>query len=493
MIPPLLLPYSIDVSFEEEKMKQRPHLLLVDDDVTICETLRFVLAKAFTVSIAHNRQSAVQLMRTMETPPVLALVDLGLPPVPHKPDEGFALIEDLLVHSPSMKIIVLSGQNQEAYARHARTLGAVDFIAKPCDPKQIIITLEQALLVKTIEEHAADECIERLNELLLGNSPPIQKLRDQIHSFAASPFSVLIEGESGSGKERVAMGLHEAGPQSFLPMLSLNCAAISPGLVESTLFGYAKGAYTGASHTRAGYFEEVGEGVLFLDEIGEMPLEVQSKLLRVLENGEYYRVGETQVRKTAARVVAATNRDLRQDVKDGRFRADLYHRLSVLTIQVPPLRTLGHDRLLLLNYFLQEYSTRLHLAPFSLTKAATQVWLDYHFPGNVRELRNIVIRLLTKYAGCEVNATALQADFSVDLETPSLDISSHGVTPEFARLSLQSAMSFDLDEWLHHAEQVFIQAALEINHGSMSQTAKMLGVNRTTLYSRVDLNQIKAK
>src|SRR6185369_15567864 len=209
----------------------------------------------------------------------------------------------------------------------------------------------------------------------------------------------LIEGESGSGKELVAQSLHRQGPRAGKPYLALNCAAISPSLVEPTLFGYVKGAFTGATSSRSGYFEDAHEGTLFLGEIGELPLELQSKLLRVLENGEYQRVGETQKRVSNARVIAATNRDLRQEVRSSRFRADLYHRLSVFSISVPPLRELGDDKRLLLDHFREFYARQARLDPFELDPMAMQLWLEYGFPGNARELRNIVIRLTTKHSG----------------------------------------------------------------------------------------------
>jgi transcriptional regulator with GAF, ATPase, and Fis domain len=226
---------------------------------------------------------------------------------------------------------------------------------------------------------------------------------------------VLIEGESGSGRTR-RLVLTNAR-RACKPYLALNCAAISPTLVEPTLFGYAKGAFTGATSSRSGYFEDASDGTLFLDEIGELPLELQAKLLRVLENGEFQRVGETQSRKSNARVVAATNRDLRQEVRGGRFRADLYHRLSVFTISVPPLRDLGDDKRTLLDHFRDFYARQAQCAPFELDKRAIQAWLEYGFPGNVRELRNIVIRLTTN-----TPAKAYIRSLQAELDLESVDV-----------------------------------------------------------------------
>ncbi|RPI47806.1 MAG: sigma-54-dependent Fis family transcriptional regulator [Betaproteobacteria bacterium] len=464
--------------------RSKPDLLVVDDDPLISDTLNFVLSRDFNVYVADSRDQVKSLLRQLDTPPKLALVDLGLPPTPHRPDEGFKLIGELIAYSPSIKILVLSGQSDEANAKHARTLGAIDFIAKPCEPAVIKTQLLKALEITDAELGAAPETSK-----LIGASMPMEKLRQQISQYANAPFPVLIEGESGSGKELVAASLHSLSGRAAKPYLALNCAAISPTLVEPTLFGYAKGAFTGATSSRSGYFEDASDGTLFLDEIGELPLELQAKLLRVLENGEFQRVGETQSRKSNARVIAATNRDLRQEVRGGRFRADLYHRLSVFTIGVPPLRDLGDDKRLLLDHFRDFYAKQAGCSPFELDKRALQTWLEYGFPGNVRELRNIAIRLTTKHVGQSVSSDQLQAE--LDLE--SVDVALPGLAPaqdfktllEAARKHLQLQKNFNLDMTLQQWERGYVEAALAITHGNLSQAARLLGIHRTTLYSRI--------
>jgi len=249
-----------------------------------------------------------------------------------------------------------------------------------------------------------------------------------------------------------------------------------------------KGAFTGATSTKAGYFEDAQDGTLFLDEIGELPLEMQAKLLRVLENGEYQRVGETQRRFSRARVIAATNRDLRQEIKKGNFRADLYHRLSVFTINVPPLREMDEDRLLLLEHFCNFYADQAKLTPFSLDESAAKLWRDYHFPGNVRELRNIVIRLTTKYAGQKLSAEELEPELDVSA-VPSAEFgppSDPDTLIEQEQAHLQRERSFNLDSMLKAWEQGYIEAAMKLTRGNVSQAAKLLGINRTTLYSRME-------
>jgi DNA-binding NtrC family response regulator len=448
----------------------RPALLVVDDDRLITDTLAFALGTEYEVHACDSRPAAIDMLRTLGTPPPLALVDLGLPPDPHSPQEGFQLIADLLAHSPAMRIFVLSGQNDATNARHARALGAWEFVAKPAEPALLRRLFARALAVPAAE-----------NADLVGDSPAIAKLKSQIAQYAASPYPVLIEGESGSGKELVAASLHRLSPRATRPYLTLNCAALSPTLVEPTLFGHVKGAFTGAAANKPGYFEDAQDGTLLLDEIGELPLELQAKLLRVLENGEYQRVGETQRRTARCRVIAATNRDLRRDVKNGAFRADLYHRLSVFTLGVPPLREMARDKEVLLEHFRRLYAAGSGVQPFELDPAALARWSRYEFPGNVRELRNVVIRLTAKYPGQRLSPVELEPE--LDLETPV--VGRDGGIAEQALRELERGVPFNLDETLKAWERGYIDAALRLTRGNMTQAARLLGVNRTTLYSRM--------
>jgi DNA-binding NtrC family response regulator len=378
-----------------------------------------------------------------------------------------------------MKIFVLSGQNDAANARHARALGAWEFVAKPSDP-----ALLKRLLARALELPAAEA------PELVGASPVLAKLKQQIAQFAGSPYPVLIEGESGSGKELVARSLHQLSPRSSRPYLTLNCAAISPTLVEPTLFGYVKGAFTGAASNKAGYFEDAQDGTLLLDEIGELPLELQAKLLRVLENGEYQRVGETQRRVSRCRVIAATNRDLRRDVKQGAFRADLYHRLSVFSLSVPPLREMEGDKLQLLEHFRRFYAAQSGMQPFELDDDATARWVLYDFPGNVRELRNVVIRLTTKYSGQRVSVAELEPELDLEALYPGSAVEGGAIVEQAVR-QLERSGAFNLDETLRTWERGYIEAALRLTRGNVSQAAKLLGVNRTTLYSRMHPDEDK--
>jgi two-component system nitrogen regulation response regulator GlnG len=467
-----------------------PVLLIVDDDPLIVDSLQYFLGKEFAITAAATRGEALRALERCSDFPVAALVDLGLPPTPHRPDEGFALITELLARSPEIRIVVLSGQNDAANARHARVLGAADFVAKPAEPQHLLHLLRQLLAVS---QEAAPGAAAAADTLLIGDSAPMQKLRLQLRQYANAPFPVLIEGESGSGKELVANALRQLSERAGRPYFALNCAAIAPSLVEPTLFGHAKGAFTGAAGARAGYFEDAADGTLFLDEIGELPLELQPKLLRVLENGEYQRVGETQSRTAHTRVIAATNRDLKKEVREGRFRADLYHRLSVFTVSVPPVRELGDDRLLLLEHFGEEFARLFATQPFTLSDEARSRWLGYDFPGNVRELRNIVIRLTTKHPAARISLAELEDELDAgETEGAAGQLALPGEPAAFDRLALdhlrqQGAQGeFNLDRLLRQWERAYINAAQQLAQGNLSQAAKLLGVNRTTLYNRIE-------
>ncbi len=462
----------------------KPKLLLIDDDPLISESLAFVLRNLFQITVLASRDEVKKHLQTTALLPNIALVDLGLPPNPHEPDEGFATVKELIKFNPQIKILILSGQDSKANVQHALTLGAVDFVPKPCDIDLLRIRLQHQLLFIETEQNAKikpQPQSQTENCGLLGESPVMVVLRAQIKQFANSPFAILIQGESGSGKELVAQCLHDQNSNSTGPCLTVNCAAFTAELLDAQLFGHAKGAYTGANNARAGFFEEANNGTLILDEIGEMPLELQSKLLRVLENGEYYRLGETRVRKSTARIVAATNRDLQEEVRSGQFRSDLYHRLTVLSIKVPPLVERGEDSFLLLNHFQKFYANMG--VNFKLDKEAAKLWRSYNFPGNVRELRNIVIRLGARYPNGEVTAHQLEAELETDVSTKNLSYASADADTVIEQQLTEG--NFSLDDTLLNWEGKYIHAALKISQGNLSQAARILGINRTTLYSKM--------
>ena len=455
----------------------KPVLLLIDDDPIIIDSLSLILQENFEVYTAQSRSQVKQMIPGPGGKAAIALIDLGLPPLQHEPDEGFRLITELIGLNPNMKILVLSGQGNKANIKHAMTLGAVDFIPKPCDIPLLKTRLAHQMMILEAED---EQGIGELSgETLIGNSEEIQTLHALIRQFADTPYPVLIQGESGSGKELVAKYLHDQSSREKAPFVTVNCAAFTPELLESQLFGHVRGAFTGATQNRAGFFEEASEGSLFLDEIGDLPVGLQSKLLRVLENGEYYRLGETQPRVSNTRIIAATNRDLREEVLLNNYRKDLYHRLSVLTINVPPLRERGKDCMILLEHFREVYSAGN--TPFTLDDEARTSLLNYSFPGNVRELRNICIRLCAKYPGKTVGVTALMEELETSFPTSGPSDNDHDSELE---ADLQSR-GFRLDEKINQWERRYITTALRMSGGNLSKAARLLGVNRTTLYSRI--------
>ncbi len=459
--------------------KTKPVLLLIDDDPIIADTLGFLLRDDYEVIIAQSREETRAKLSTIVRQPKLALVDLGLPPVPHTPDEGFALIPELLACDSKMKILVLSGQDKKANIQHALTLGATDFIPKPCDAELLKSRLSHQLLLIDAEEGQSETAAE---QNMVGNSQIMSILNAQLHQFADAPFPILIEGESGTGKELIAQILHDIGEKHERPYYVINCAAFTKDLLEAQLFGHAKGAFTGATKDKAGFFEESKDGTLFLDEIGELPLELQAKLLRVLENGEYYRLGETKARISNARIIAATNKIMTEEVRAGRFRQDLYHRLSILTIKAPPLAERDEDRFLLLEHFQKLYAGTV--PPFSMDDSAISCWRRYTFPGNVRELRNLVIRLGTKYPGQTVGETEVMAEMEMG-EASSETATGIEENPQ-ALLDHILSNGFNLEEHLQNMERKYVTAALEHCHGNLSKAATLLKMNRTTLYSRLE-------
>ena len=465
---------------------QKPTVLLIDDDPLITESLGFILNQHYHVHTAESRTETKALLANLSNKPELALVDLGLPPLPHAPDEGFALIEDLLAYDSQIKILVLSGQSDEANMHHALTLGAVDFIPKPADPALLQARLKHHLMLKQVENK---QLLTQNTSTIVGESASIAALREQVAQFTNSIFPVLIQGESGTGKELIAQAIHQQSERANKPYLIINCAAIAPELLEAQLFGHAKGAFTGADKARKGFFEEAADGTLFLDEIGEMAYELQAKLLRVLESGEFYRVGETQCIKSQARIVAATNKSLHQEVTQGHFRSDLFHRLSILKIQMPAVREREGDSLLLLQHFMNFYAESLK--PIQLDEQAEKIWLAYEFPGNVRELRNIVIRLCTKYPEQTINTEQLYQEFEQQLHTDGIDNAKQEM---FSSQLIQQQLSsgeLNLNNKLKELEDFVIQQAMQLYNGNLSKVAKSLQINRTTLYSRMQKNEQK--
>jgi len=459
-------------------------LLLVDDDSLVTRSLSSLLSEKYQVVVADSRLHVSQLLLKAEQPPQIALIDLGLPPMPHQATEGFALIEDLLAHDPDMKILILSGQSEEINIRHALTLGAVDFIPKGAEQDLLQSRLAHHMMLQAIEKKDSDAYMD---SAIIGESAVMKALREKIEQFAESVYPILIEGASGTGKASIAKAVHQQSSRRDKPYVSINCALIEADLIEAQLFGHGKVKADKTKTESQGFIDDAGGGTLFLDEISKLPDAVQIKLAMALESEAYSRVGDTQKIKIKARLVVATNKKLINEVKAERFNEDLYHHLSTLIISAPPLSARENDSLLLMRHFRRLY--KHCIKPFTLDAAATALWMQYDFPGNIRELRNIVIRLGTKYKSTNINYQQLEEEF--EREVPV-------VSPEQLKAGFQlgkfndawlmkqiSSGSFDLNEAISGLESHCIQLAMKVFDNDLSKTALALNINRTTLYNRI--------
>jgi two-component system NtrC family response regulator len=396
----------------------------------------------------------------------VTLLDLGLPPRPNEPEEGLAALSAVLALDPLAKVIVVSGQSDKQNALRAVGAGAYDFLCKPVDVDELTLLLQRCVYVAELEqEYRAMQYSARADvfEGMLGASPQMQAVFDFIRKVAPTSAPVLILGESGAGKEMVAQALHRRSPQGSGPFVAINCNSIPENLLESELFGYEKGAFTGANTQRKGHIETAAGGTLFLDEIGELPAAVQVKLLRFLQEKCFQRVGGRQEIQSGARVLAATNRNLGECVANGSFREDLYFRLAVLVVKAPPLRERGDDIVLMAKAFLHSYGVEhakpgLTFAPDALRSLRLHRW-----PGNVRELQNRVRRAVIMADGKRVTARDLELTDTLNALPPQ--------TLKEARESVEREM---------------VQDALRRHKGKITSAALELGISRPTLYELME-------
>jgi two-component system, NtrC family, response regulator len=442
----------------------KPRLLIVDDDEDIRTQMKWALAGEYDVSVAGDRGEAITAFTG--TPPTVTLLDLGLPPHPNAPDEGLAVLSGLLTMDPAAKVIILSGQSDKQNALRAVGAGAYDFLNKPVDMDLLKLVLQRCIFVAELEQEYRQTQQTRRTDVfedMLGPSAPMQGVFDVIRKVGRTTAPVLILGESGTGKEMVARALHHRSPQSNGPFVALNCNAIPENLLESELFGHEKGAFTGAVGLRKGHIESAAGGTLFLDEIGELPPSVQVKLLRFLQEKRFQRVGGRQEIQSDARVIAATNVNLREAVANGSFREDLYFRLAVVVIKVPPLRERADDAGLLAGEFLRRYGSEHGKPNMAFAPDAVRAINLYAWPGNVRELQNRVQRAVIMANGKRVTAGDLELS----------DVLSSG-TPQ------------SLKEARENVEREMVREALRRHKGKISAAALELGVSRPTFYELMD-------
>jgi two-component system, NtrC family, response regulator len=442
----------------------KTRLLIVDDDEDICTQVKWALCDDYELLTAGDRAGALAAFTAQH--PTVTLLDLGLPPRPNEPEEGLAALSAILALDPLAKVIVVSGQGDKRNALHAVGAGAYDFLCKPVDMDELKLVLQRCVYLAELEqEYRAMQSSARADvfEDMLGASPQIQAVFDFIRKVGPTNAPALILGESGVGKEMVAQALHRHSAQKSGPFVAINCNTIPENLLESELFGHEKGAFTGAHAQRKGHIETAAGGTLFLDEIGDLPQPVQVKLLRFLQEKCFQRVGGRQEIQSDARVIAATNRNLRGSVAEGKFREDLYFRLAVVVVRVPSLRERGDDILTIAKAFLGSYSVEHAKPGLTFAPDALRALTVHRWPGNVRELQNRVRRAVIMADGKRVTAR--------DLE----------LTDALSALPPQT-----LKEARESVERDMVREALRRSGGRITAAAVELGISRPTLYELME-------
>jgi two-component system, NtrC family, response regulator len=443
-----------------------PKLLIVDDDEQILRQIRWALSEDYSVYTASDRRTAVDLFRKENIS--VALLDLGLPPHPRNATEGLLTLEELIALNPLVKAIIVSGNAERQNALKALEKGAHDIFPKPVDLDELKVVLSRVFKRLELENASIEE--RRLGqhvsiEEIIGQSPVMQTVFSMVHKVAETEVPVLILGESGTGKELIANAIHNRSTRKNGPFIAINCAAIPETLLESELFGYEKGAFTGATTQRRGKFEYAKGGTLFLDEIGDLLPELQVKLLRFLQEKVIERVGGRERIAVDARVIAATNQDLDVAVKEGKFREDLYFRLAVVRMMLPPLRDRGDDIIELANHLVQAFCREMKKPPVMFSKPALEALCKHSWPGNVRELQNRLQRALVLADG------KIISPYELELALPE---ESHEGRQE------------SLKEAKQEFEREFVAGKFKENDGNISKTARALGISRPTLYELME-------
>jgi DNA-binding NtrC family response regulator len=462
-------------------MTAKANILIVDDEAnTLASLSRAFRLAGHEATVCDNAVRALELARSQ--PFDLILSDVVMPR-----RDGLALLEDLKTAGVASPVVMMSGQAHIEMAVRATRLGALDFLEKPLTTEKLLVTLENALKLTRLEAENRDLRARVGKHTLVFAGETMRRVMAQIERVAASESRVCIYGETGTGKELVARTLHEKSQRAAGPFVTLNCAAVPAELIESELFGHEKGSFTGAAQRHTGKFEQAHRGTLFLDEIGDMPTAMQAKLLRVLEEGEVERIGSDKPTAVDVRVVVATHRNLEQLVESGGFRRDLYHRVVVFPVELPPLRRRCEDLPALVDHFACQVSLQNGWKPVAFTPEAIGALKDYSWPGNIRELRNIVERLLL-LAGDEVGAEdvrlALPAAYSRIAAAPT------GAPGPLSTGPLaQRVLAF---------ERAAMLAELELHGRHITQTARALGLERSHLYKKcqqlgIDLQNLPAR
>jgi two-component system NtrC family response regulator len=437
---------------------RRP-LLIVEDDSALQKQMRWAF-DAYETVVAEDRASAIAQLRRFE--PAVVTMDLGLPPAPDDPTEGLKLLEEIHSLAPETKVIVLTGQNDQANALKAIALGAHDFCTKPFEPELLAWSIERAFRLHELQEENQRLQASHDAPALAGvitRDPSMQRICRTIEKVAPTGATVMILGESGTGKELFARALHELSPRAAGRFVAINCAAIPENLLESELFGYEKGAFTGAAKQTLGKIETASGGTLFLDEIGDLPLSLQAKLLRFLQERVIERIGGRAEIPVDVRIVCATHQDLKGQTSTGRFREDLYYRLAEIVVEIPPLRSRAGDVALLAHSFVRRFAVDQRRGSMTILPDALSALESHTWPGNVRELENVIKRAVIMADSNRIAA----ADVGLDVDVGNDE-----------HLNLRHVRD--------DAEKQAVLRVLARVNGNLSKAAEVLGVSRPTLY-----------
>jgi len=443
-------------------------ILVVDDEETIRDSLDVVLRfEHHHVTLAQDGDTG---LKTLAADPSLEMVFLDIK-MPGR--DGLEVLADIAEQHPDVAVVMISGHGTIETAMEATRRGAFDFLEKPLDRDRVLLTVRNAQQMRRLrgENKALRQRLSESSRVMLGSSSALEGVRAIVRKVAPTPARVLIMGENGSGKELVARMVHDLSERTAGPFVDVNCAAIPKDLLESELFGHEKGSFTGATEQRKGKFEQADGGTLFLDEVGDMSLEAQAKVLRVIEEQRVQRVGGSEPIPVDVRLVAATNKDLKEESQSGAFREDLYYRLAVVPIVIPPLKEREGDILLLARTFLQQVAEGMNRKPPELTEAACR-WLERQdWPGNVRQLRNLMERSVILLDGPKLEVKDLER-----LTGPSVA----AATPDIFR----TADTFE--EFKEQSEKLFLQQRLTANDWNVKRTAESLGMQRSNLYKKME-------
>lgn len=449
-------------------MPRGRRILVVDDDETIRRLLRDLFeANSHEVDEAADTQAATRMLKEREYEVVLT--DLMLPD-----GDGLEVLRAARARPYEPEVLVITAYGTIDSAVEAVRTGAFDYLTKPISTQKLLLTVERAVERRSLRNEVTNlrrEVGDRYSpKNLVAVSAPMRRVLELVNVVSAADSPILIQGESGTGKELVARAIHFRGARAGRPFVAVNCAALPEALLESELFGYAKGAFTGAATDRKGLFEEADGGSLLLDEIGDMPLLLQGKLLRVLQEGEIRRVGSASMRRVDVRILASTNQDLQSLIREGKFREDLFYRLNVIPIVIPPLRERTEDIIPLCRHFLTLYGVKLGREPQSLSTEALEMILKHAWPGNIRELENVIARVVTLSPAPVVSAEEFRVIFSLG-----------GVLTADALPSVEDAVGGTIQG----AEREAIQQALQAAEGNQTRAAKALGMGRNTLWRKM--------